>query len=37
MGFSADEVAAVFKGVDVAGKDAGALLRAGLKALGGAR
>ena len=37
MGFSADEVAVVFKDVDVAGKDAGALLRAGLKALGGAR
>ncbi|MGN0037961.1 MAG: Holliday junction branch migration protein RuvA [Coriobacteriales bacterium] len=37
MGFSAEEVAAVFKGVSVEGKDAGALLREGLKGLGGKR
>ena len=37
MGFSAEEVAAVFKGVSVEGKDAGALLREGLRGLGGSR
>ncbi|MGN0073161.1 MAG: Holliday junction branch migration protein RuvA [Coriobacteriales bacterium] len=37
MGFSAEEVSAVFKGVSVEGKDAGALLREGLKGLGGKR
>ena len=37
MGFSAEEVAAVFRGVSVEGKDAGALLREGLRGLGGSR
>lgn len=35
MGFSADEVAAAFKGVAADGLDAGALIKLGLKSMGG--